>query len=117
MKMPTVVISTTPLESIQHYSAKFHFPQFNTIHAKTHARPKVNKVELIAESLRDLQVTRFDAIYIGDTVNDMRLAKQAGVATAAVAWGYHTADRLAKENPTHGVHATFPNLVDMLLKD
>lgn len=115
-RMPVVVISTTPLDAIKAHSAEFGFPEFDAIYAKTPEHPVVDKVDRIARALRQFNVSRFDAVYVGDTVNDMQLAREAGVATAAVSWGYHSAERLQKENPTHGVCRSFPTLVDYLLR-
>jgi phosphoglycolate phosphatase-like HAD superfamily hydrolase len=37
--------------------------------------------------------------YIGDTVYDIRSSKKAGTCSGAVCTGYHTRERLEKENP------------------
>ncbi len=39
------------------------------------------------------------ACMIGDTVSDIRYAKQAGTQSIAVTWGWQSLDRLVKENP------------------
>ncbi len=40
-------------------------------------------------------------IYIGDTVYDVRAAKEAGILSGAIGHGYHALDRLAKEQPDY----------------
>lgn len=40
-----------------------------------------------------------EAVYIGDTVHDVRAAKLAGVISIAVATGYDPMERLMAENP------------------
>lgn len=40
-------------------------------------------------------------LYIGDTVHDILAAKKAGVRSAAVCTGYHTKEKLEKENPDY----------------
>lgn len=40
------------------------------------------------------EVPRRDAIYIGDEVRDIEAAREAGVASGAVAWGYNTVEAL-----------------------
>lgn len=40
-----------------------------------------------------------EALYIGDTVGDIKEARAAGVATAAVTWGWHSRERLSKVKP------------------
>jgi len=39
------------------------------------------------------------ALYIGDTIYDIRAAKEAGVHSGGVCQGYHTKERLKDENP------------------
>jgi phosphoglycolate phosphatase len=47
----------------------------------------------------ELEVTKPNALYLGDTVYDIRAAKQAGLRSAAVCGGYHLQARLAAEEP------------------
>jgi len=46
-----------------------------------------------------IEPTRF--LYIGDEVRDVEAAKQAGVDGGAVAWGFHTLERLSQASPTY----------------
>ncbi|NLF39364.1 HAD hydrolase-like protein [bacterium] len=46
-----------------------------------------------------------EAFYFGDTVGDMREAREAGVAPVAVAWGWHGGQRLMSAQPAHSVHS------------
>ncbi len=50
--------------------------------------------------LRRLGVPREAAISIGDEVRDIEAAKRAGLASAAVTWGYATAPLLQRHCPT-----------------
>ena len=43
--------------------------------------------------------TPSNAIYLGDTIYDIRAAKKAGVHSVGVATGYHVRERLVNENP------------------
>ena len=47
-----------------------------------------------------LQVSPDAVWYVGDSVQDVRTAHNAGVKCVAVTWGFQDADRLAAENPT-----------------
>jgi phosphoglycolate phosphatase len=42
-----------------------------------------------------------DVVYVGDEVRDVEAARKAGVAVAAVTWGYQTRDLLAGHDPDH----------------
>lgn len=47
------------------------------------------------------KVQPIDAFYIGDEIRDIVAAKEAGLKSIAVAWGYNHPDVLKKENPDH----------------
>lgn len=51
--------------------------------------------EILAETGYDVS----QAIMVGDSVHDMRMAENAGMARIAVGFGAHTADRLAAHQP------------------
>src|SRR5262245_1501707 len=44
-----------------------------------------------------------DVLYIGDEVRDVEAARKAGVASAAVTWGYHAEPLLRANRPDHVV--------------
>ena len=44
------------------------------------------------------------AWYVGDTVGDILEAREAGVGTVGVAWGWHGVARLRRANPDHLAH-------------
>ncbi|WP_367874796.1 HAD-IA family hydrolase [Luteolibacter sp. Populi] len=43
-------------------------------------------------------------LYVGDEIRDIKAAKKAGVAMAAVTWGFNSAESLKAEAPEHLVH-------------
>jgi len=63
-------------------------------------RPLKPAPDGILYALSQLQVAPADAWYVGDSVQDVRTAHNAGVKCVAVTWGFQDADRLAAENPT-----------------
>jgi phosphoglycolate phosphatase len=56
---------------------------------------------MVLEALRVLEVKPEDAIMIGDTAHDMRMAKAAGVYAQGVSWGFHTADEVLAGGADH----------------
>lgn len=52
--------------------------------------------EILAETDKSLA----EAVMIGDSVHDIRMANNLGMDSIAVSYGCETADNLAKENPT-----------------
>lgn len=45
-----------------------------------------------------------EMLYIGDEIRDIKASQKAGIAMAAVTWGFNSADALAAEKPDHVVH-------------
>ena len=60
--------------------------------------------EMLQYVLGRVGLGRDDAIMIGDTTHDMKMARAAGVDACAVTYGMHDADRLAASEPTYLVH-------------
>lgn len=56
---------------------------------------------MVLEALRVLDVAPADAIMIGDTSHDMRMAKAAGVYAQGVSWGFHTAAEVQASGADH----------------
>lgn len=42
-----------------------------------------------------------EMLYIGDEIRDIKASQKAGIAVAAVTWGFNSADALAAEKPDH----------------
>lgn len=55
----------------------------------------------IKNLLNILQFNTSETIIIGDTYVDIHMAKNAGVDSCAVLWGFSTNEQLKKENPTY----------------
>ncbi|MEO1239495.1 MAG: HAD-IA family hydrolase [Pseudomonadota bacterium] len=60
---------------------------------------------MLEAALSDAGVERTRAVMIGDTTFDVEMATGAGVASLAVTWGYHSADRLCTATPDAMVNA------------
>lgn len=46
-----------------------------------------------------------EMLYVGDEIRDIKAAKKAGVAMAAVTWGFNSPESLQAEAPEHLIHA------------
>ena len=75
--------------------AEEHFPGLLEVAVGESAtvRRKPNPDAVLA-ALREMDVAREDAVYIGDTEVDLRTAENAGLACAAVGWGFRTEEQL-----------------------
>jgi len=58
-----------------------------------------DKTKKILNACRHFGIDREMACMIGDSVSDIRYAKQAGVQSIAVTWGWHSYDKLIGEEP------------------
>ena len=45
-----------------------------------------------------------EMLYVGDEIRDIKAAKKAGIAMAAVTWGFNSAESLAAESPEHVIN-------------
>jgi phosphoglycolate phosphatase len=52
--------------------------------------------QMIETAMEHAGATRAEAVMVGDTVHDMRMAKAAGVGAIGVAWGYHAVEELQR---------------------
>ncbi len=65
----------------------------------TGAKDGVTKTEQIQHLISIHSIAEERVYYVGDAVSDIRYAKKARVKSIAVTWGYHSRDRLAREDP------------------
>jgi len=58
-----------------------------------------DKVKGLQDICRQLDIKPEFTFYIGDTIYDIRAAKEAGIHSAGICQGYHTKERLKNEKP------------------
>ena len=63
-----------------------------------------NKAEKIRNACSHFGVTAGQACMVGDSISDIRYAKQAGVQSVAATWGWHSQTKLAGEDPDYIVN-------------
>ncbi len=56
---------------------------------------------MLENALRATGARREDTVMIGDTVFDIRMARNAGIHPLGVSWGYHSAEELADAGARH----------------
>lgn len=92
-----VIVSSTVSDVIDAFLRKHGIRDcFQEILGNDIDRSKWVKIE---KALRAHHVIPADAVMITDTLGDIREAKHAGVASIAVTWGFHDAERLMKGEP------------------
>ena len=64
---------------------------------------QVGRFEALRRVLRTERLDRSAVLYVGDEVRDVEAARKAGVAVAAVTWGFHAEPILRASDPDHVV--------------
>jgi phosphoglycolate phosphatase len=70
--------------------------RFQSVQTPDHNRGKPDP-QMIETAIARAGVGRGEAVMIGDTIHDMRMARAARVKAIGVAWGYHEVDELWRE--------------------
>jgi phosphoglycolate phosphatase len=60
---------------------------------------RLSKVDKIIYAMEKWNISSDRTFFVGDTTGDIKEAKEAGVKTVAVTWGWHTKERLEKTKP------------------
>ena len=81
----------------------------DTTEHKPHPEPLLKGLELAGDVSRD------NAVYVGDSPFDVQAAKAAGLRSVAVSWGAFSEDTLREAEPDHLVR-DLDAVVDVLLK-
>ncbi|MBW2977357.1 HAD family hydrolase [Candidatus Woesearchaeota archaeon] len=69
---------------------------FKLIIGAEHEEHKTKKIRLC---LKKLKIKPSQAVFVTDTVGDIKEAKKVKLKTMAVTWGFHKKDKLLKANP------------------
>ncbi len=94
-----LIVSSNSLYAIQHILSKFQFNGcFRDILSADFSLSKREKIEY---AINQWKTGKNRTFFVGDTIGDVKEAKAAGVKSVAVTWGWHSKDRISKENPDH----------------
>lgn len=94
-----IIISSNASEAIKHALKKYNFNgAFREVLGSDFHLSKRKKIDY---AIKKYGVTKQETFYIGDTVGDILEAKQAGVRSVAVTWGWHDRERLLASNPDY----------------
>lgn len=97
--------------------AEVHFPGLleTAVGESAAVRRKPNPDAVLA-ALREMDVDRQDAVYVGDTEVDLRTAENAGLDCAVVGWGFRTEEELHAAGAGRIFHSA-EELRDWLLEE
>ena len=91
------VLSSHPEENLRREAAQYGLEAF----FERFQWDGKDKRRGLIDTCKDMTTIRRNAIYLGDTVYDIRAATEAGIRVIGVANGYHTRDRLASALPDY----------------
>jgi phosphoglycolate phosphatase len=96
--LPLAIVSSTTTKPIKEFLQTHKLYDFFThILGNDVAHSKVIKINML---LKKTNTKPTAAIMITDTLGDLKEARQTGIHTIAVTWGFHDKTTLAKGNPT-----------------
>jgi len=79
---------------------------------KRNIKPKPHP-DLLLEIIDEMKYNKEDVFMIGDTAVDIQIARNSGVKSIAVDWGYHNEERLRQENPDYYIR-NFRELIGLI---
>lgn len=97
MEYDLSIISSSLSHCVESYLTKYELENYfeSILGADVH-KSKVVKMERVLEQKR---LTGNDALFITDTLGDIREARKVGVSSIAVTWGFHDVDLLQVGEP------------------
>jgi phosphoglycolate phosphatase len=90
------IVSSNSEENVRNFLARHSIGVFQTVVAGASLFGKGTRLRRLLKTTRE---DRTSSVYIGDTVPDIRAAREAGTAAVAVTWGFHDKLPLAAEAP------------------
>lgn len=83
------VLSNKFDSGVQEVVAQYLPGYFAVVHGESADIPRKPDPRGLKRSIEELGITPDEAIYVGDSPNDVRTARAAGAFGIAVSWGYH----------------------------
>ncbi len=91
------IVSSNSRASISAFLKKHNMQQyFDFVFTDT---PVFSKTRMLKRVLKKQKLKKQDTVYVGDQLLDIKAAQKAGIAAAAVGWGYNAPAALKKAKP------------------
>jgi phosphoglycolate phosphatase len=97
------IVTSNAEENVSNFLVRHGIDAFETVVAGASIFGKGTRLKRL---LRSARATTSAAVYVGDTVPDIRAAQEVGAAAVAVTWGFADKLPLAAENPHALVEST-----------
>jgi phosphoglycolate phosphatase len=112
---PCVIVSATTNEPIKKYLQTYALDSYiHTILGNDVSPSKVEKLEM---ALQEFRTKPSNCVFITDTLGDIKEAKEVGMHTIAVTWGFHSEKILLQGKPTALIKKTadLPATIERIL--
>ena len=77
---------------------------FAAIYGQRESVPIKPAPDVVYDILRDTGIAKEDTLYVGDSGVDMQTARNAGVESVGVAWGFRSVEELLENGASHIIH-------------
>lgn len=93
------ILTSNSTENVEAFLDRFEIRDLFTFISST--SKLTGKAKHLNSISRTFSMDKADMLYIGDEIRDVKASHKAGIAVAAVTWGFNSADSLRVENPTY----------------
>ena len=97
------IVTSNSEENVRNFFGRHSMAGFDTVVAGASIFGKATRLRRL---IKTAQADRSTSVYIGDTVPDIRAAREAGTLAVGVAWGFSDPALLAAEGPDALVDGT-----------
>ncbi len=110
-----VIITTNSSQNVNAFLVKHGLEGFvHAVYGVDSPGSKAHKISIARERL-SADTKKESVFMVGDSLSDIRAAKEASVTSVAVTWGHQGLDYLLRDNPDYVI--TYPqNLIDVIEK-
>lgn len=77
---------------------------FSAIYGQRESVPIKPAPDVVYDILRDTGIAKEETLYVGDSGVDMQTARNAGVESVGVAWGFRSVEELLENGASHIIH-------------
>jgi len=92
------ILTSSPLETVEKFLEINNLNFFDFIYSESNI---FNKAKKLNNLLKEKKFNPQHVLYVGDETRDIRAAKEAGIKTIAVTWGFNGKEILKEQNPDY----------------
>ena len=108
-KMKMAIVSNKIDSAVKELCIPLFGEYLSVMLGETPTRLKKPNPDMVYEALKQLQVDKDQALFVGDSETDVLTAKNANIVCYSVSWGYKTRDFLVR----NGAEIIFDNFSDL----